>query len=416
MRIFGFAGRWLAGALLAISLSGLCMGAAAREQRVPLKNGTLHIADLSAAVCHEMDLPGFSLASGDVAMNSPQGAQLIDAVNLTLGQAGHLSVDGNALLLRVDPDKLASRCDELARATRVLAAAASPDATLRQAKRWGLFVPTSIDPNRPLIILIHGIDSDRGMLVPLADLLTHEGNQVGFFSYAGDQPIDDSAASLAQKLADLRALYPTLRVQIVAHSMGGLVARDYIEGPAYVGGIDRLIMVGTPNAGSSWSKLRFILSIQQHYNLWRNDPDWSPSWYVTEGVGEAGRELAPGSPFLKKMASLPRRPGVSYTAIAGTQHPASRISSECCEGMAGWFSGRVGNWWGFRQCKNGLKSAAYYYRHDTGESDGPVTVASAKLAGVDDLVLLPADHIALFLPIDGHPPVAWEAIRARAGK
>ncbi|HEX4794368.1 MAG TPA: hypothetical protein VH370_11280 [Humisphaera sp.] len=412
----GLVWRRLSGVLLGLVLAGACVAAAPREQRVPLKQGTLHVADLSAAVCHEMDLPGLSLASGDVVINSPQGAQLIDAVNLTLGQAGHLSVDGNALLLRVDPDKLATRCDELARAARVLAAAASPDATLRQAKRWGLFVPPSINPDRPLIILIHGIDSDRGMLVPLADLLTHEGDQVGYFSYAGDQPIDDSAANLAQRLTELRALYPTLRVQIIAHSMGGLVARDYLEGASYVGGVDRLIMVGTPNAGSSWSKLRFILSIQQHYNLWRNDPDWSPSWYVTEGVGEAGRELAPESPFLKKMAALPRRAGVRYTVIAGTQHPASRMSAECFDGMAGWFDGRVGGWWGFRQCKNGLKNAADHYRHDTGESDGPVTVASAKLAGVNDVVLLPADHIALFLPIDGHPPVAWEAIKARVGK
>src|SRR5947207_15865875 len=104
------------------------MAAAPREQRVALKDGTLHVADLSAAVCHEMDLPGFSLASGDVAINSPQGAQLVDAVNLTLGQAGHLSIDGNTLLLRIDPDRLPTRCDELARATRVLAATASPDA------------------------------------------------------------------------------------------------------------------------------------------------------------------------------------------------------------------------------------------------------------------------------------------------
>ena len=162
------------------------------------------------------------------------------------------------------------------------------------------------------------------MLGPMAELLSHEGYQVAYFSYPGDQPIDDSAATLAQHLTDLRAQYPALKVDIVAHSMGGLVARDYIETPRYAGGIDRLIMIGTPNAGSTWAKFRFILSLQQHYQLWRADPEWSMSWFLTEGFGEAGRDLAPDSPFLKRMSAPPRRAGVRCTIVAGTQHPASR--------------------------------------------------------------------------------------------
>ena len=42
------------------------------------------------------------------------------------------------------------------------------------------------------------------------------------------------------------------RVHVIAHSMGGLVARAYIQGESYAGDmIDRLIMVGTPNHGAS---------------------------------------------------------------------------------------------------------------------------------------------------------------------
>jgi hypothetical protein len=89
------------------------------------------------------------------------------------------------------------------------------------------------------------------------------------------------------------------------------------------------------------------------------------------------------------------------------------MSAECLEEMSGWFSGRAGQWWGLRHCKNGLMGAAGHFRAGSGESDGPVTVASARLAGVSDVVLLPADHIALFCPIDGRPPAAWEAVRQR---
>jgi pimeloyl-ACP methyl ester carboxylesterase len=387
--------------------------AAQREQRVPLKEGVLHVADLSKAICHSMDLPGLSIGGGDVPMQSSRGQMLLQAVNLSLGRAGNVSVEKDALVVRIDPQLVPGRCDELSRAGRVLAAEAAPQATARQAKRWGLFIPQNIDSGRPLVILVHGLDSDRAMLGPMADLLNHDGYQVGYFSYPGDQPIDDSAASFTQKMIELHEQFPKLAIDIVAHSMGGLVAREYIEGNRYAGSVDHLIMIGTPNGGSSWSKFRFVLSLQQHYNLWRHDPDWSPSWYVTEGFGEAGRDLAPASRYLKKMSALPRRAGVHYTIIAGTQHPASRISADCCQGMSDWFGGRVGAWWGFRQCKSGLTNAASHFRNESGPGDGPVPVKSAKLAGVSDLVLLPADHIALFCPMDGHPPAAWDAVRAR---
>jgi hypothetical protein len=52
-------------------------------------------------------------------------------------------------------------------------------------------------------------------------------------------------------------------------------------------------------------------------------------------------------------------------------------------------------------------------RHKTGKSDGPVSVSSTTLAGVDDFVVLPADHAALYYPVDGNKPAAWEVIRDR---
>jgi hypothetical protein len=57
--------------------------------------------------------------------------------------------------------------------------------------------------------------------------------------------------------------------------------------------------------------------------------------------------------------------------------------------------------------------AARHYRNDSGDGDGPVPVSSARLEGVKDVVLIPADHIALFCPIDGHPPAAWQAVQER---
>jgi pimeloyl-ACP methyl ester carboxylesterase len=404
----------LASALILALL--ICAGSAAastREVRVPLKDGKLHVADFSAAVCRTMSLPGLPLGSGDIDLGTSKGTLFLQAVNLSLGETGHVHVQDSAVVLRVDSDRLESRCQNLSRAVRVLAAEANPQAMELQATRWGLFLPDKLDDSRPLVVLIHGIDSDAGMLQPMADLLAASGYQAARFCFPGDQPIDDSAAMLAARLAELRTHHPKLKIEIVAHSMGGLVARRYIEGAEYAGGVDRLIMIGTPNGGSGWARLRFLLSLQQHYHLWRTDPRWSATWWFTEGFGEAGRDLSPGSDFLNKMATLPRRDGVQYTIIAGTQHSASRLSAECFDGMSGWFSGRGATWWGLRQCKSGLDRAANSFRTTTGDGDGPVSVASAKLKGVDDVVLLPADHIALFVPVDGKPPAAWATIQSR---
>lgn len=42
----------------------------------------------------------------------------------------------------------------------------------------------------------------------------------------------------------------TTKVNIIAHSMGGLVVREYIQGSYYQDDIDRFAMIGTPNHGS----------------------------------------------------------------------------------------------------------------------------------------------------------------------
>ncbi|MEK7176746.1 MAG: hypothetical protein AAB719_00390 [Patescibacteria group bacterium] len=44
---------------------------------------------------------------------------------------------------------------------------------------------------------------------------------------------------------------PTGKINIIAHSMGGLVARRYIQSHNYRGDVNELIMLGTPNYGSS---------------------------------------------------------------------------------------------------------------------------------------------------------------------
>lgn len=247
----------------------------------------------------------------------------------------------------------------------------------------------------------------------MTDLLINEGFQVAYFTYPSDQPLADSSQLLARNMMALRDDFPNLRVNVIAHSMGGLVARDYVEGPAYAGGIERLILIAPPNHGTQWARLRILLEAEEHYYLWRDEPDWSWTWMITDGLGEAGRDLTPDSVFLNKLNARPRRSDVKYTVIAGSQHPAYRMVSNALDRTASWIPNRISHWWGIWQTGSAIEQAAEKLDQHVSPSDGPVSIQSTELDGVDDVVLLHADHAALYYGLDGAPPAAWETVRDR---
>ena len=64
---------------------------------------------------------------------------------------------------------------------------------------------------------------------------------------------------LEQRIAGLKEETGAEKVDIVAHSMGGLVSRYYIEKQGGRDDVGKLIMVQTPNHGSEWADLRALL-------------------------------------------------------------------------------------------------------------------------------------------------------------
>jgi pimeloyl-ACP methyl ester carboxylesterase len=274
-------------------------------------------------------------------------------------------------------------------------------------------MPPHVDPNRPMVVLVHGLDCNRSNWYPMAELLIGQGYQVAYFTYPSDEPLEESAALFTRVMRAVREVFPDVKLDVVAHSMGGLVARDYIEGDDYDGGVDHLIMLGTPNAGSRWAAYRWALEVQEHYHLWKSDPNWHWTWAITDGLGEAGRDLKPTSLFLQSLNAHPRRAGVKYTIVAGDQHPAVPMAANALDGAANIVPSRAAQWWGLRQTESALHRAAAKVRAHTGKSDGPVNVKSTRLEGVDDFVELHADHASLYYPVDGHEPAAWAVIRDR---
>src|SRR5205085_725465 len=111
-----------------------------------------------------------------------------------------------------------------------------------------------------------------------------DGYQVAYFGYPAGQPISDSSQLLADNLTALHELYPQMRLDVITHSMGSLVARHYIEGPSYTGGVRHLILLTPPNSGSGWAHAEVLLKAQQQFYLARHDPDWHWTWIITDGM------------------------------------------------------------------------------------------------------------------------------------
>ena len=70
------------------------------------------------------------------------------------------------------------------------------------------------------------------------------------FPYNWMQDNAVTALQLAQKITDVKKACGCTQVDIVAHSMGGLIARSYIQSDSYQGDIANLIELATPNTGS----------------------------------------------------------------------------------------------------------------------------------------------------------------------
>lgn len=92
---------------------------------------------------------------------------------------------------------------------------------------------------------------------PLIERLEAEGyildQNLFIVHYDWRQPNGESAAEyLVPAINHAKEVTGAQKVDIITHSMGGLVARAYIQNPElYQGDVDQLIMLGTPNAGAA---------------------------------------------------------------------------------------------------------------------------------------------------------------------
>lgn len=76
------------------------------------------------------------------------------------------------------------------------------------------------------------------------------GKDLFVFPYQWRDSNVENAIKLKYKIADIKTLANWPKVDVVAHSMGGLLTRQYIQSNDYQKDIDQLITLGTPNKGA----------------------------------------------------------------------------------------------------------------------------------------------------------------------
>jgi hypothetical protein len=402
--------------ILAVSCPAVVLGADFGAA-IPLQEGRLSASGWVRSMGQEVGI------SGGVLDCLPEGAAIdlrgagdwlvVRGLNDALGEGWHVGVKNDWLTVVVNGSKLPHNWDEVCGAMARFTESASPEAAANQNRRWGLFLPANVNEKKSLVILIHGLDEDAGSCAAMQQLLDTDGWQTAVFSYPAERPIGQSAAMLGEYYAALRETFPNLRIEIVTQSMGALVARKYLEGNDYAGGVEKLIMIAPPNGGSKWAKYSLVEKISTNVWRWRHDAQWSPAWMINEGLCQSGRDLKPGSAFLRELNSHPRRAGVQYTIIAGDEPAGDRVAADALQGPADFLTNHFGDDRGVALASGVLRLWAWDWRDKTGRSDGPVAIKSALLAGVDDVVIVHADHLSLYQWIDGRAPVAWPIVKNR---
>jgi pimeloyl-ACP methyl ester carboxylesterase len=232
-----------------------------------------------------------------------QGAGLITALNIPL-QAG-AQPEVRAVL----PPRF-HRAARFSTAPGALADLDAPQFNAQSGKRgyWApmeyfrtlggnVYFVEPYDPARIPILFVHGATGSAQDFRYFIEHLDHARYQAWVYQYPSGAPLEAMAHLLYWKLLNLQVRYGFPRLDIVAHSMGGLVARRFLlDHAAEFPQLANFVSISTPWAGQRSAALGVIHS-----------PAVIPSW----------RDLQPEGPYLDSLFARPLPPGIEYTLLFG---------------------------------------------------------------------------------------------------
>ncbi|MCP9957661.1 esterase/lipase family protein [Streptomyces sudanensis] len=147
------------------------------------------------------------------------------------------------------------------------------------ALRPGRCPATAPHGTRPPVVLLHGLSDNCSVFVPLHRALARDGTR--HVQAVNHSPLICDLRTAAHRLTDhvdeLRARTGHDEVDLVGHSLGGLVARYYVQRLGGASHVRTVVTLGTPHEGTSAAPLA--------------------------GVHPLVRQMRPDSPVLRELAA-----------------------------------------------------------------------------------------------------------------
>jgi pimeloyl-ACP methyl ester carboxylesterase len=248
-----------------------------------------------------------------------------------------------------------------------------------------------------IALYVHGWTGDtRGMVASAPHY--QPGDVLLAFDYESiHTSIEETARGLKERLeaVGLRS-GGGKKLMLIAHSLGGLVARWFIEREGGDELVRHLVILGTPSNGTPWSTIQQWATLG--IGLALNGLS-TVAWPVKvlgalisafEKIDVTMDQFQPGSEFLKSMAASPD-PHVRYTLIAGN----TSIIPAALQTEPGQSTSRLGRL--LTKLGYDLASLAFFDQpNDIAVSVESVKAVSAKRAPRPQAVEVACDHVTFF--------------------
>jgi pimeloyl-ACP methyl ester carboxylesterase len=401
-------------ALALLTMIGTMNPSFERRIEIPLDpSGGLPVAEVVGALGHAsgvaIDRPAVSLSLPTRGLGGSLTRTLLGEC---LGPDVSLVFRPGVVVLVVAEEALgATRRADWKRRLEELSARSQQAASRQQA--YGMRALASYhpnDPHHPTVCLVHGLNSSSGGFVHVTPLLEQAGYGIVVYDYPFNQRLADSCAQFRRDcIAFRKTAGENQPWAIVAHSMGALLARSYVE---RAGRMDQdvasLIMIAPVNQGAHVARIQPVFQTVSSLFAINSKRTSQALAQLSDGIGQAADDLLPGSAFLQSLNSAPKARGVPYHILAGNSGLIPRDirlqaqnqleAASRGNGLLGVFS-RVAN--------RDLGSLLDELSDDSG--DGCVAVARTRLPGAEDHITIRANHAELIrapllYPDDGPVP------------
>lgn len=161
--------------------------------------------------------------------------------------------------------------------------------------------PINLNSQEPVTILVHGCSASDGEFRSLSEVLAFHSQQSFCFRYDDRESLDKSAKDLTKAINELGKYLENPDIHIIAHSMGGLIARKALtQGPNNIINDNikiKMATISTPFSGIEEAKtcanpyVRFATLGIHDLICWMISGD---KWY----------EITPTSDFIQKPGKL----------------------------------------------------------------------------------------------------------------